>query len=303
MIIEEAEALRAALGDFSSAPQPGCPRELDDRAWSNDAAPQAEGRRRLLHLTQHQAVLIYVNAYDHLLTLGRMLGGDGAMSLFSQASTSRVVCEAAVRFAWLLDSAIGNEERIMRGAVALLASAEERLRGAMRIPAGQFDPRLRQALIDNCTAERDSAQALITGAGMTVAPSRDGKRPARLELDSPRVSVPVKLDVTELMGALLPESPTWYNISSGVTHSHYWGLRDAVASPGDEPLALTPDLLEVGAAAESAISASGLIIARAGAYYGHDPQTHLQRTRERRKAIDLHMRRIGAARWARHRNT
>ena len=124
-------------------------------------------------------MLIYVNAYDHLLTLRRMLGGDGAMPLFSQASTSRVVCEAAVRLAWLLDSAIGSEERIMRGAVVLLASAEERLRGAMRIPAGRFDPRLRQALIDNCIAEHDSAQALITGAGVSPAvPGRDEDRPA-----------------------------------------------------------------------------------------------------------------------------
>ncbi len=58
-----------------------------------------------LGLTVHQAVLIHINAYDHLLTLGRALGSDGAMTLFSHVSLSRVVCEAAVRFAWILDPA------------------------------------------------------------------------------------------------------------------------------------------------------------------------------------------------------
>jgi hypothetical protein len=76
MIIEEAEALRAALTDFSSAPQPGCLQGLDREAWSNDAAPEAEGRGWLLAITQHQAVLTYINAYDHLLIVGRALAID-----------------------------------------------------------------------------------------------------------------------------------------------------------------------------------------------------------------------------------
>jgi hypothetical protein len=71
-------------------------------------------------------MLIYASAYDHLVTLGRVLGGDGAMPLFSHASLSRVVCEAAVRFAWLMDPGISSEERIVRGAVALSNSADER---------------------------------------------------------------------------------------------------------------------------------------------------------------------------------
>jgi hypothetical protein len=76
-----------------------------------------------------------------------------------------------------------------------------------------------------------------------------------LELDPPQVSVPVKLTITGPMAALLTDSPTWYNISSGVTHSLYWGLRNAVAfhHPG-EPVVLTPNLLDVGEATESAVS-------------------------------------------------
>lgn len=143
-----------------------------------------------------------------------------------------------MRFAWILDSDVGGEERIMRGAVSLLVSADERLRSVMSIPAGYLDPRLRQGMVDNCTSERDSARRLISGTGTRLVRSGDGKKIARLELDAPKVRVRVQLEITDLMGKLLPDSPSWYNVSSSVTHSHFWGLRDAVSSQGSEPLAL-----------------------------------------------------------------
>jgi hypothetical protein len=71
---------------------------------------------------------------------------------------------AAVRFA-ILDPAIGCAARIMRGAVSLLVSAEERLGGAVGLPARGFNSDLRQAMIKNCTGERDSARVLIERAG------------------------------------------------------------------------------------------------------------------------------------------
>lgn len=294
VVIEEAEALRSALEDFSNPPQPGCPFELDRTAWSDTASPQAEARRRIFGLAVHQAVLIYINAYDHMLTLGKALVSDGATTLFAHASLSRVVCEAAVRFAWILDPDAGCEERIMRGAAALLVSADQRLKGVNSIPARQFNVDLRQAMINNCVGERDSARALIERAGVRLAWSKDRKQVARLELDTPQVAVPVKLDVTQLMTDLLPDSPGWYIPASSITHSLYWGLRDAISSAPGEPLALTPSLAEVGAAAETAISASGLILSRCGAYYGHDAQAQLQQTKTRREAIDLRMRRLAA---------
>lgn len=72
VLAEEAESLRTALEDFSNAPQPGCPWELDGKAISDQVGPEVHGRAELLCYVRHQAVLIYVNAYDHLLTLGRI---------------------------------------------------------------------------------------------------------------------------------------------------------------------------------------------------------------------------------------
>ena len=298
VLTEEAEALRTALEDFSNAPQSGCPWEQDDQAVSDPVGPEAQGMAGLLRSARHQAVLVYVNAYDHLLTLGRILGGDGAMPLFSHASVSRVVCEAAVRFAWLMDPDSSSEKRIVRGAVALLDSAEERVKGVERLPAGRFDPGVLRRMLDSCTAERDTVQELITDAGLTFGYSRDGKTKARLELTSSKISVPLKINVTELTAELLPDSPSWYNIGSSVTHSIYWGLRDVDGSRPGGPLALTPNVLDVGAAAESAISASGLILDRCARCFGHDPSAHIQRTRERREAIDALMRRAADSTWA-----
>ncbi len=208
MVVDEAETLRAAVSDVSNAPQPGCPHELDHKAWSSDTGPQAAGRRKLLGLTQHQARLIFFNAYDHLVTLARALGSDGAMSVLAHASLSRVACEAAVRFAWILDSGVSSEERIMRGTVALLVSADQRLKGAMRLPPGRYDKCLRQAMIANCTAERDEARQLTTDAGLNLGWSGDRRKVARIELGSPKVTVRVQLEITDLMAELLPDSPT-----------------------------------------------------------------------------------------------
>lgn len=296
-LTEEADALRAALETFSNAPQPGCPWSQDDKTVSDHANPETQGQARLLRYTRHQAVLIYVNAHDHLLTLARALGGDGAMPLFSHASLSRVVCEAAVRFAWLMDPGISSEERIVRGAVALHVSAYERVKGVRGLPVGSFDRRLLRQMTESCIAEQDTIQELITLAGLTFGYSSNGKKKTHLELESQNISVPLKINVAQLMAELLPDSPSWYNIGSSVTHSIYWGLRDVDGSRPGEPMKLTPNVLDFGAAAESAISASGLILERCARCYGHDPHIHVRRTRERRKAIDNLMRRATTSKW------
>lgn len=103
VLTEEAGTLREAMDRFGSAPQPGSPWTQDDESVADYTDPVARGRATVLRYGRHQAALIYANAWDHLISLARLIGGDGAMPVFSQASVARVVCEAAVRFAWLMD--------------------------------------------------------------------------------------------------------------------------------------------------------------------------------------------------------
>jgi hypothetical protein len=79
-----------------------------------------------------------VNAYDHLVSTGRLLGSDGAMSLYAHTTLSRNVCEAAVRHAWLLDVSIRSEERITRSASMLFANAGNRLAVPGRSPCATW---------------------------------------------------------------------------------------------------------------------------------------------------------------------
>jgi hypothetical protein len=295
---EEADDLRATLDRFAKAGQPGCPWQRDDEAASRHDGPNARNRATLLLHTRHAAILTYVNAYDHLLTLTRALGGGRAMPIYSHASLSRVICEASVRFAWIMDSDISSEERITRGAVALYLSAEERLKGVHRLPPERFPLDAYQHMLDNSAAESREIQELITSAGLTFRLKENTSTKIRLELDPPAVSVPLKINVSDLMAELIPDSPSWYNVGSSVAHSHYWGLRDVNHSPPGQPMNLAPDVMNVGAAAESAISGAGLILDHCARMFGHNPTKNLKRTRARREQIDALMRRAVTSGWA-----
>jgi hypothetical protein len=287
----EARSMKAALDDYASdTPMPGCPYEADAASAQRADRRYRKAQRQLLAAGQHEARLMFVNAYDHIVSMGRLLGSDGAMSLYAHTTLSRSVCEAAVRHAWLLDPSISYELRITRSAAALFANTENRLTGAREVPARELDAATVQALIDNCASEHDQVYKLIGRAGMDLTLDRSGKKVARVELRDSPVKVPIKLDIGPLMASLLPDSPSWYRISSGVTHSATWVLRDAIMRTPGPDLALTPNLMEVAAAAESAISASALIIQSHATYYGYDPSPRIQQSRNRRTMLDGLMR-------------
>jgi len=138
-----------------------------------------------------------------------------------------------------MDPDISSAKRLVRGAVALHVSAEERSKEVRALPAERFDPRIYQQMLDSCSQERGAIRKLIDGAGMAFGSSRKGSAKVRLELQPPKVAVPLKINITELMAELLPDSPSWCNIGSSVTHSIYWGLRDVSHSRPGESLALT----------------------------------------------------------------
>jgi hypothetical protein len=116
VLAEEAEELREAMDYFGGSAQPGSPWTLDDQSASDESDTFAQGKGVLLYYTRRQSTLIYANAYDHLISLKRILGDDGTMPVFSQASVARVVCEAAVRYAWLMDPKVSSAKRLVRGA-------------------------------------------------------------------------------------------------------------------------------------------------------------------------------------------
>lgn len=290
-IEQEAAGLTAALDEYAiSAPKAGCPFESDTTAASRASLRVRRAQQELLTLTRRHARMMYVNAHDHLVSMGRLLGSDGAMSLFAHMTLSRSVCEAAVRHGWLLDPALSYEQRITRGAAVLIVNADNRLKGA-KSSLAKLDSRVAKPLIAKCIAEHEEVGRLIDRAGIQLVRSEKGPRITHVELRAPVVRVPTKLDVGPLMADQLPDSPGWYSVSSGIAHSADWMLADAVVGGADGPqLELSPDLLELAAAAQTAISASALIIERHAVYYGFDPEPYVRRSRQRRGILDVLMR-------------
>lgn len=289
----EARALKAALDECASiTPVSGCPHEANEASAYLAASRVRHPQRRLLAAGQQQSNLILISAYDHMVSMARLLGSDGAMSLYAHTTLSRSVCEAAVRHAWLLDASISYEERITRSAAMLYADAEGLLNSGSNIRnlVPDLDTKTAKKLTGRSDAEYDQVCKLIRRAGMDLATGRTGKI-ARIELRNTTVKVPVKLNIGPLMATLLPEAPGWYRASSGTTHSAISQLRKAVADaePGGE-FALTTDLIEVGAAAQYAISASALIAQTHATYYGYNPEPRVRQSRQRRQMLERHMR-------------
>ncbi|MFJ5036021.1 hypothetical protein ACIQB5_50555 [Streptomyces sp. NPDC088560] len=95
----------------------------------------------------------------------------------------------------------------------------------------------------------------------------------------------MKFETGPTMKKMLPESPTWYTMSSASAHGLTWMLRQASPAFGSE-LEIKPDLMQAAASAQSAISASGLIVKSYALYYGHDPEPLIRESRQRRAMID-----------------
>jgi hypothetical protein len=288
---QEERDLKAALDAYADSSP------TSENLFSNDVATAThadrrvrEGQLKILALGHYQARLTYVNAHDHLSSMARLLGSDGAMSLYAHTTLSRSVAEAAVRHAWLLDPSISYEQRITRYAAVAYYGAENKLKGA-RQSLVRAPQQVRESLVNKASAELDQVRTLIDRAGMDLGLDRRGRDVARINLRGSDVSTPIKFETGPLMEELLGESPGWYLISSGVSHSGPWVLHSAVVGDRTGPeLSLTPDLLEVAAASQTAISASELILERHANYFGFDPEPYKRKSRQRRMMLDTLMR-------------
>jgi hypothetical protein len=95
----EARGLKAALDEYASGtPAARCQHQVDIASAKSADRRVRKALQHLLAAGQHQARLMLVNAYDHLVWMGRLLGSDGAMSLYAHTTLSRSVCEVAARY-------------------------------------------------------------------------------------------------------------------------------------------------------------------------------------------------------------
>lgn len=282
---QEAMANGRALGEIHRTAVTGCQRDLDNQAWKM-AIPHTSRahRRRLMFFAQHQARLNHFNAYQHMRAMARILGGDGQMAALVPTTLSRVVCEAAVRVNWLLDTAVSYEARITRSAASLYSSGLNELKAANEMTAGPEKQKAvaeAQELLDKLDTWLDKAQ-------VDRVLDRNQQRVATLQIPSANVKVPVELKVGPEMKARLPEAPTWYSRGSGVAHSATWRLRQVVSPDSDSSdVTWEPDLVEIAEASIAAIYGSALVIKTYALYYGVDPEQFISKSRSRANMIEV----------------
>jgi hypothetical protein len=293
---QEARDLKGALDEWAEGqPVKNGPFGADVAAMEHAASQVRVAQQQLLALAHYHARMIFVNGHDHLSSMARLLGSDGAMSLFSHTTLSRSVCEAAVRLSWLMDPEISYEERITRSAAVTYYGAKSKLKGAKqgltRVP-----DEVRQTIVDRCEGDFNQISELIGQAGMDFGRDRNGKI-FRIELNDSEVKALLDPKTGPLMEELLADSPGWYSLSSAVAHSTPWVLDSSIVGDRGAPeLSLTPDQLEIAASALAAIAGSALILERHATYFGFDPEPYLRKNRRRRGMLDILMREYAVSR-------
>lgn len=277
----QAQDMLEAIGEYASTPAPDSPAVREPAALKMKGTVRA-ARHQFYMRALSQARLRVAATYDHMVSMGRLLNGDGA-SLFAHTALSRNACEAAVRVHWLMSPAIGEHERIVRSAVSWYNGMQDHIRGAKALPEGH--PARPPERLQHFQDKLAEYLAITAQAGMSTALDSKGKTIVAFELGE--VRVPVKFNVSEQMAVCLPDAPSWYAIGSAATHGSIWVLKDAVTSGEmDDYLHMSPDLLEMGAATWGVLSAAALVIRTYAEYYGHSPQARLAKLEERRSVVN-----------------
>ncbi|MEY9895692.1 hypothetical protein ABIA35_009833 [Catenulispora sp. MAP12-49] len=249
------ELLAEAPGRFSGSAQPGSPYRLDEQALKAAPHNTRAHRRQLLTLTLKHARQVTLNVHDHAGTLQKCLGGD-SVPIYAHGTLSRVTCESAALVSYLLDPAIGLEERITRGAALVWDSVENLVEQYNAKPA-YMQQRIGTGHTD---AQRDLRKT-IDKAGMTLLSGAirlgQHKEPFRPKLGS-------------LVAATFPDMPGMYSHRSGAVHSSPWVLANPISRSDGELLEGQVDIGDLASATRAAIRAIDVVIASFAAYFGHD---------------------------------
>lgn len=276
----QAQALHDALITFTTDPPPDCQVRREEKELVS------ADERQMYVMALHIARLRVIAAYDHMVSLGRLLGtGDGALSVFSHTSISRDVCEAAVRACWQMDPTISVRKRLLRGLVAWYNGVQDQIRSSKQMPP---DFPGHAQIERHLASEEQRFLDRVAAADVSAVLDRRGEKIASFQLGEEKV--PVKFTATEEIGAALSGSHGWYSISSAASHASPWVLMDAVISTqNDDFMHLSPNMAEAGAAAMVSIDAAALVIETYGRMYGRDWARLAGQAKIRSQAIDRYV--------------
>ncbi|GAA2533360.1 hypothetical protein [Pilimelia columellifera] len=275
---------------YSTDPQPGCPFLVDrDVAWKSAHHKYRTSRQKLWKETIRHAELMSENVVDHVRAVRRLLAVEDSSEsppLFAHMTAMRVACEAAAQIAYLYDSSVSYEQRLLRGAVLLRDNAAHSAKAANTVPSA-LSPLVQPGV---AAAQRLPAKIAdqITKAGIVEVLGGRGKTVTRLEIPN-GAKEPAIVQKSTLIKSAFADRPGLFNYGSGVAHSMQWMLGDAVVERVGTQTRLAPDVIGIGAATLSCIEACGVVAATFAAYFGHDPLRAERSRQTRHQALTVWM--------------
>lgn len=239
---------------------------------------------------------ISVNMYDHMATLHESLDAR-PIHWFSHASMVRIMAEAAATIGHIYDTGVQFEQRTLRAGAFIYDDALQFNRAARAIPDAPEHRTTRQAALTASEGYQSTAVEIIESAGMVLVQNDRGKVTSLRWSDDNALSVPVQLNMTDLISRTFPDLPSLYQLGSGAVHSKMWHLSGLLVEDDDAIAGYTPrsPLPDVIASVDAALAVSESLLNVYGEYFGYEIAKQKRTAQTRRVAVRNAQRRLAEA--------
>ncbi len=280
-LLDQRVAMDTALNGWSAVASPECQLALDTDHLKSAAEDRA-AQNRLYHAGWRAAFMMVTSVGDHVCAITDTANAD-APRAFAHMTLARAALEAAGRVDYLLCPAGTVEDRVLRSAAAMIASAEEELRAVADFAGWNVE--LHKSADASARRRHTEVMALVGTAGIEVTASKGGRSVSvRWPVAGPGVSV--SMNVTDVLGALLPTRPGAYRVGSGAAHSQPWVLDDDEAfNPQTNRLTWALDPVALAGSGDLGIAACVVILDAFAALLGADPSEERLHAHEREQAM------------------
>lgn len=283
-IRQQRAAMDQAINDYAAGATRDC---LSAREVNSLKGPgsRLRAQRRLYAAGWKAAYLMVANIGDHLSAIADT-ATKGEPRVFAHMTLARAALEGAARLSYLLHPPGTLQDRLLRAAFVLLASAEEELKAVPDLAT--ISPALGDAANARATSRHKDVIALIGESGIAIQRGRDGRSLRSVAwADTPDQTVGAP-NVTALLKKRLPSRPSAYRVGSGAAHSQPWVLDADEVIDLQTPILHCPfDALALVGSVDLAINASILVLETFAPMMGQDAGHQRTKAQQRERAVVL----------------
>lgn len=271
-------AMDRALNNFSASAPADCLLALDTQELQRPGE-RFMARNVIYHRGWRLAFMIATNVGDHLSAVADVASADPPR-VFAHMTLARAALEGAARVCYLLHPGGTLEDRVLRGAALLMASAEEEQKAISEMAT--WNPSVHAA----ARSRHSDIAGLLAQAGIETRRGRNGVRLLGVMWPGSSELVESSPNVSALLRDLVPDKPAAYRIGSGALHSQPWVLDDESAyDMATRRLNWQLDPAALSGSVDLAITASKLVLNVFATMLGCDPSKELIEAQRREEAV------------------